>query len=70
VAPDRCVYVGDNAACDFQGPKRLGMLTIGVSTGPFAQLEPEPGQEPHLQIGPLADLAGLLNVADEVRGVL
>jgi putative hydrolase of the HAD superfamily len=70
VAPDRCLYVGDNAACDFQGPRRLGMLTIGVSTGPFAQLEPEPGAAPHLQIGPLEELAGLLGAADAVRGVL
>jgi FlaA1/EpsC-like NDP-sugar epimerase len=69
-APERCVYVGDNAACDFQGPRRLGMLTIGVSTGPFAEREAEPGQQPHLRIGPLEDLAGLLSVADGVRGVL
>jgi hypothetical protein len=46
------------------------MLTIGVSTGPFAEREAEPGQQPHLRIGPLEDLAGLLSVADGVRGVL
>jgi putative hydrolase of the HAD superfamily len=70
VAPDRCVYVGDNAACDFAGPKRLGMFTIGVSTGPFAGMEADPGQAPHLLIGPLEDLDGLLSSADAVRGVL
>jgi putative hydrolase of the HAD superfamily len=70
VAPDRCIYVGDNAACDFQGPRQLGMLTIGVSTGPFAGLEAEPGAAPHLQIGPLEQLAGLLSAADAVRGVI
>ena len=69
-APERCVYVGDNAACDFQGPRCLGMLTIGVSTGPFAEKPAEPGQEPHLRIGPLEDLAGMLSAADGVRGVL
>ncbi|MDR3669554.1 MAG: HAD family hydrolase [Holophaga sp.] len=70
VAPGRCTYVGDNAACDFQGPRRLGMFTIGVSTGPFAGMPAEPGLEPHLRIGRLEELAGLLSAADAVRGVV
>jgi putative hydrolase of the HAD superfamily len=57
VAPDRCAYVGDNPACDFQGPARLGMLTIGVATGPFAGRE---GQAPQLMLGALEELTGLL----------
>jgi len=70
VIPGRCVYVGDNPACDFQGPRRLGMLTIGVSTGPFAGLEAAPGHSPHLRIGQLDQLTGLMvGAAGSVRSL-
>jgi len=60
LAPCRCAYVGDNPACDFQGPRGLGMLTFGVGTGPFAGLPAAPEQTPHLRLGALGDLAGML----------
>ena len=36
------------------------MLTIGVSTGPYARLEAAPGQAPDLRIGRLEDLVPCL----------
>lgn len=60
VEPARCAYVGDDPLCDFQGPRRLGMLTIGVSTGPFAGQGVPLDQAPHLVIDALPDLKGLL----------
>jgi putative hydrolase of the HAD superfamily len=68
LAPDRCVYVGDNPACDFQGPKSLGMLTIGVATGPFAGMAAAPEQAPHLRVDALEELAGLLAGGERVQG--
>ena len=68
--PGRCAYVGDNPACDFQGPKRLGMLTVGVPTGPFAARAATPEQAPHLKVAALEELAGLLAGADRVLGAL
>ena len=60
LGPERCAYVGDNPACDFQGPLGLGMLTIGVSTGPFAGMAVPPEQAPQLRVAGLDELAGLL----------
>lgn len=59
VDPGRCAYVGDNPACDVPGPRSLGMLTVGVATGPFAAAG-APGPAPHLRLGALGELAGLL----------
>jgi len=56
----RCVYVGDNPRCDFQGPRRLGMTTVGVGTGPFAHLEAPPELAPHLRIRAVAELEEVL----------
>ena len=60
VEPARCVYVGDNPLCDFQGPRKLGMFTVGVPTGPFAGLPVPENQAPHARIAALQDLEGLL----------
>jgi len=66
VTPGRCVYVGDNPACDFAGPRRLGMLTVGVSTGPYAAMD-APEDPPQLRIGPLEELVDLLAAAHGAR---
>jgi FMN phosphatase YigB (HAD superfamily) len=58
--PSQCAFVGDNPLCDFEGPMRLGMLTIGVSTGPFAARAVPPGQAPERRIPGLAALGDLL----------
>ena len=58
--PRQCAFVGDNPLCDFEGPMRLGMLTIGVATGPFAGRPVPPGHAPELRLGSLEDLGGLL----------
>ena len=55
--PGRCAYVGDNPLCDFEGPRRLGMLTIGVATGPYTALA---GQAPDWRVGRLDELGELL----------
>jgi putative hydrolase of the HAD superfamily len=58
--PRQCAFVGDNPLCDFEGPLRLGMRTIGVATGPFARLQVPPGQTPEHRIASLGELGGLL----------
>ena len=60
VRPERCAYVGDNPLCDFEAPRRLGMLTIGVPTGPFAKRAVPPGQAPELRVEAFEDLGALL----------
>ena len=60
VDPSGCVYVGDNPRCDVQGPRQLGMRTVGVATGPFAHLEAAPEQVAHLRIGQVRDLEEVL----------
>ena len=68
VQPELCAYVGDNPACDFAGPLGLGMATIGVGTGPYAGGQGPPGQVPHLRIGALRELAGLVGLARAAAG--
>jgi putative hydrolase of the HAD superfamily len=58
--PRQCAFVGDNPLCDFEGPMRLGMLTVGVPTGPFAARPVPPGHPPAIRVGALSDLGGLL----------
>jgi len=60
IQPRQCAYVGDNPLCDFEGPMRLGMLTIGVSTGPFSGKPVPPGVAPNLAIGGLEELGVIL----------
>jgi putative hydrolase of the HAD superfamily len=60
IRPAQCAYVGDNPLCDFEGPMRLGMLTIGVPTGPFAGRPVPPGQAPEWRIAALEELGGML----------
>jgi putative hydrolase of the HAD superfamily len=70
LGPDRCIYVGDNPACDVPGARSLGMLTIGVGTGPYAARDPDPHPQPHLRIGHVAELTDLLlPAADGVRSL-
>ena len=56
VTPEHCAYVGDDPAADFHGPRCLGMVTIGVATGPHMVEQPGPGWEPDLWIRSLEDL--------------
>lgn len=58
--PRRCAYVGDNPLLDFEGPQRLGMITVGVATGPFAPERVPPGVAPHLRVRSLEELAEVL----------
>jgi putative hydrolase of the HAD superfamily len=58
--PRQCAFVGDNPLCDFEGPMRLGMLTVGVPTGPFAARPVPPGQAPDRRIEGLEDLGAFL----------
>lgn len=60
LSPAQCVYVGDDPLRDFEGPRRLGIRTIGVSTGPFAGLPAQAAQSPDQRIGALEELRGIL----------
>ena len=59
VAPARCLYVGDHPDLDVPGPRRLGMATALVATGPFARRRLRPEATPHLLLASLEDLLGL-----------
>jgi putative hydrolase of the HAD superfamily len=61
LAPARCAYVGDNPDCDVQGPRALGMLTVGVATGPYAARAAGSGPAPDLRIGGLEQLGAWLD---------
>jgi putative hydrolase of the HAD superfamily len=60
VAPEECVYVGDDPSRDFQGARQLGIRTIGVATGPFAGLAVAPDMLPDQRIDRLEHLRGVL----------
>jgi len=64
LAPERCLYVGDNPACDFQGARSLGMVTAQVPTGPFAGRDAAEDARAHLRLDSLGQLAGLLATAE------
>jgi len=57
---DQCVYVGDDPPRDFEGPRRLGIRTVGVATGPFAGLPAAARQRPDVRIGAIGALRGVL----------
>ncbi|BDU75449.1 HAD family hydrolase [Mesoterricola sediminis] len=59
VPPRRCAFVGDNPETDFEAPRCLGMLAIGVTTGPYAELPPAAGLGPHRRVRDLRDLEDL-----------
>jgi putative hydrolase of the HAD superfamily len=59
VEPSRCVFVGDDARRDVPGPRRLGMFTAGVPTGPFAALAAS-GETPHARLRTLTELEAWL----------
>ena len=67
--PAECVYVGDNPAKDFTGPRRIGMPAVRVRRkgGLHETLEPAPGAEPDETITDLMCLPGLLPVMDRGR---
>jgi putative hydrolase of the HAD superfamily len=60
IEPAACLFVGDDPQRDFEGPKLLGMRTVGVSTGPFADLPASGLQVPDARVAGLADLKGVL----------
>ena len=62
VEPGACVYVGDNPRCDFEGARRLGMKTIRVMTGPFAELAPKDRQVPDLTVNTLPEIRSALEL--------
>jgi putative hydrolase of the HAD superfamily len=59
----QCLYVADNPAKDFRGPRQLGMTAIRVRRpeGLHYHLDPcSPADAPHLNVSNLADLPSLL----------
>lgn len=60
--PARAVYVADNPAKDFIGPRALGMRSVRVrrAGGVYRALEPAPGAEPDRTIDSLHELGALL----------
>lgn len=61
VPADSAVYVGDDPRFDFQVPNDLGMETIRVRRGRFADLEPDDeAQTPDLELDSLDELLGHL----------
>ena len=64
--PARAVYIADNPAKDFIGPRSLGMRSIRVRRkgGVYRALEPAPGAEPDRTIDNLDGLAAVLATWD------
>ncbi|AQQ71358.1 Pyrimidine 5'-nucleotidase YjjG [Limihaloglobus sulfuriphilus] len=60
--PDECVYIADNAAWDFAGPKSLGMPTIHVCSPERTQdnRPPDESYAPDYRINSLLELPELL----------
>jgi len=64
--PQECIYVADNPAKDFAGPKELGMRTLRIRRpGSLHETrEPEPGQEPEAT---LTSMLGLPDIVHEMN---
>ncbi len=56
VAPCQALYVGDNPTKDFQGARRVGLLTVRVRRGAHRDLEAALGCEPDAEIASLDSL--------------
>ena len=64
VDPERTVYVGDDPRVDFAVPNRLGMGTVRLRRGRYADLDPpEPRAAPDTEIESLAELPSVLGSA-------
>lgn len=61
VAPRDAVYVGDHPLADVSAPARLGMRTVRLRRGRYADRDPD-DVTPDAEIGSLAALPGLLGV--------
>jgi putative hydrolase of the HAD superfamily len=61
-APDTAIYVADNAAKDFIGPRGLGMRTIQVTRagGVYAGVQAPAGGEPDAVVSSLLELASVV----------
>jgi putative hydrolase of the HAD superfamily len=61
------IYVADNAAKDFGGPRALGMRGVRVRRrdGVYRDVEPPPGGEPDALISSLDELPGLVSAWDD-----
>lgn len=62
VEPRRAVYVGDDPRTDFPVPNALGMRTVRLRRGRFADREPAEGEAPDVTIDRLDELLALLPV--------
>jgi 2-haloacid dehalogenase len=62
--PGEILYAGDNPIPDVLGPVRAGMLAAWVNRGGYRK--PRNVPQPHVRVKTLAELAGLLNGAEDV----
>jgi len=60
VSPHEAAYVGDRPGLDFLQPNRLGMDTIRVRTGQYADVEAIGAAKPDLTIPEVRELPGML----------
>lgn len=61
VAPDQTTYVGDDPRVDFRVPNQLGMTTVRLRRGRYAELEPaDELSKPDYEITTLTDLFGVI----------
>lgn len=66
VAHEDTVYVGDHPLADVRIPARLGMLTVRLRRGRYADRDPD-NAAPDAEIDSLAALPGLLGVDADAR---
>lgn len=67
VAPDEAMYIGDRPSLDFPQPNRLGMITVRVTTGRYAEADAEGDAQPDYTVDNLAELTSILEVPKAER---
>ncbi len=63
VKPNESIYVGDNPLKDFYGANKLGMTTIRIRSGEYANINVEnldPDYRPKYEIGRIEDIFAIL----------
>lgn len=61
VAPANAIYVGDRPSLDFPQPNQLGMATVRVRTGRYAEAEPTEEAQPNHTVDTLSELPAVID---------
>lgn len=70
VTPAEAVYIGDNPHTDFIGARQLGILTVRLLRGEFAELELSEEYEADYKINELSELFSVLHPSNESKHLI